>query len=137
MPEPEHIHRKHADSAEWILIAGALLLLCAPVLPSPARIIVLPALLLAPGYSLLRLIGHGAGDLPGISLAIPFSLVVVICVSLLLDVAGIRLGASSLGPALGALTALLLASSYGRRALPPRRGNRKVSTQTQPSPSER
>jgi DNA helicase-2/ATP-dependent DNA helicase PcrA len=41
--------------------------------------------------------------------------VLAVCASLVLDVSGIRLGALSLGLALGAVTALFVAGSYGRQ----------------------
>jgi hypothetical protein len=49
-----------------------------------------------------------------IPVAVPVSLVLVVCASLVLDVTGIRLGPLSLGLLLGAVTALFLAGSYGR-----------------------
>ena len=91
---------------------GAVLLMCAPALPGFSRLIVLPALLLAPGYALLRLLGQAAGP-RSISVAVPVSLVLVVCASLVLDVTGIRLSPLSLGLLLGGVTALLLAGSYG------------------------
>jgi hypothetical protein len=97
-----------------LALAGAVLLVCAPFLPGPARLVVLPALLLAPGYALLRLVGQAAGT-RSISVAIPVSIVLVICASLALNVSGIRLGPLSLGSLLGAVTALFLAGSYGRQ----------------------
>ena len=50
-----------------------------------------------------------------ISVAVPVSLVLAVCASLVLDVSGIRLGPASLGLLLGAVTAVLLAGSYRRR----------------------
>jgi hypothetical protein len=97
-------------------IVGAFLLMCAPVLPGLSRLVVLPALLLAPGYALLRLLGHAAG-IRCISTAVPVSLVLVVCTSLALDAGGVRLGPASLGILLGAVTALFLACSYGRQLL--------------------
>jgi O-antigen/teichoic acid export membrane protein len=94
--------------------AGAVLLMFAPVLPGLSRLIVLPALLLAPGYAFLRLLGQATG-MRSISVAVPVSLVLAICASLVLDVSGIRLGPASLGLLLGAVTAVLLAGSYRRR----------------------
>jgi UvrD-like helicase C-terminal domain len=93
---------------------GAVLLICAPVLPGLSRLVVLPALLLAPGYALLRLLGLATGT-RSISVAVPVSLVLAICASLLLDVSGIRLSPLSLGLLLGVVTALLLAGSYRRQ----------------------
>jgi UvrD-like helicase C-terminal domain len=93
---------------------GAVLLICAPVLPGLARLVVLPALLLAPGYALLRLLGLATGT-RSISVAVPVSLVLAICASLLLDVSGIRISPVSLGLLLGVVTALLLAGSYRRQ----------------------
>jgi hypothetical protein len=93
--------------------AGIVLLICAPALPGLFRLVVLPALLLAPGYALLRLLGQASGPRT-VSLAVPVSLVLAVCASLVLDVSGIRLGPLSLGSLLGAVTALLLAGSYGR-----------------------
>ncbi len=93
---------------------GAVLLMCAPVLPGLSRLVVLPALLLAPGYALLRLLGLATGT-RSISVAVPVSLVLAICASLLLDVSGIRLSPLSLGLLLGVVTALLLAGSYRRQ----------------------
>ena len=94
--------------------AGAVLLMFAPVLPGLSRLVVLPALLLAPGYAFLRLLGRAAGT-RSISMAVPVSLVLVICASLVLDVIRIRLGPVSLGLLLGVITALFLAGSYGRQ----------------------
>jgi len=93
---------------------GAVLLMCAPVLPGLSRLVVLPALLLAPGYALLRLLGQATG-MRSISVAVPVSLVLAVCASLVLDVSGIRLGPLSLGLVLGAVTALFLAGSYRRQ----------------------
>jgi hypothetical protein len=100
---------------------GAVLLMCAAVFPGLSRLVVLPALLLAPGYALLRLLGHATGQ-RSISVAVPVSLVLTICASLVLDVSGLRLGPLSLGLLLGVVTVLLLAGSYGRQmrtAAPP------------------
>jgi hypothetical protein len=97
-----------------LAVVGAVLLLCAPVLPGLSRLVVLPALLLAPGYAFLRLLGQATG-MRSISVAVPVSLVLAICASLVLYASGIRLGPLSLGLLLGAVTALLLASSYGRQ----------------------
>jgi hypothetical protein len=104
-----------------LLAAGAVLLMCAPVLPGLSRLVVLPALLLAPGYALLRLLGQAVGG-RSISVAIPVSLVLVACASLILDVSGIRLGPVSLGLLLGGVTAVFLAGSYGRQQLGGRAG---------------
>jgi hypothetical protein len=106
-----------------LLAAGAVLLMCAPVLPGLSRLVVLPALLLAPGYALLRLLGQAA-DRRSIAIAVPASLVLVILASLILDVTGVPLGPRSLGLMLGAVTAVFLAGSYASRmvaALPGRR----------------
>ena len=97
-----------------LAVAGAVLLICAPVLPGLSRLVVLPALLLAPGYALLRLLGQATGP-RSISVAVPISLVLAVCASLVLDVTGIRLGPLSLGSLLGVVTALFLAGSYGRQ----------------------
>jgi hypothetical protein len=88
--------------------------MCAPVLPGLSRLVVLPALLLAPGYAFLRLLGQ-ASDARSSSVAIPVSLVLVAIASLVLDVSGIRLGPASLGLTLGAVTAVFLVASYGRK----------------------
>lgn len=96
-----------------LAVAGAVLLMFAAVLPGLSRVVVLPALLLAPGYAFLRLLGLAAG-MRSISLAVPVSLVLAICASLVLGAVGIRLGPGSLGSLLGAVTALFLAGSYGR-----------------------
>ena len=97
-----------------LAFVGAILLICAPALPGLSRLVVLPALLLAPGYALLRLLGQAAGP-RSISIAVPVSLVLAICASLVLNVIGVRLGPLSLGFVLGAVTAVLLAGSYYRR----------------------
>jgi hypothetical protein len=97
-----------------LAFVGAVLLICAPILPGLSRLVVLPALLLAPGYALLRLLGQATGP-RSISVAVPVSLVLVVLASLVLDVSGIRLGPLSLGLLLGALTALFLAGSHGRQ----------------------
>jgi hypothetical protein len=97
-----------------LALVGAVLLMCAPVLPGLSRLVVLPAVLLAPGYALLRLLGQTAGR-RSVSVAVPVSLVLAVCASLVLDVAGIRLGPLSLGLLLGGVTALLLAGCYGRQ----------------------
>jgi hypothetical protein len=97
-----------------LAIAGAVVLMCAPVLPGFSRLVVLPALLLAPGYALLWLLGQATG-MRSISVAVPASLVLAVCASLVLDVSGIRLGPLVLGSLLGGLTALFLVGSYGRQ----------------------
>ena len=96
--------------------AGAVLLMLAPVLPGLSRLVVLPALLLAPGYAFLRLLGRAVGT-RSISMAVPVSLVLVILSSLVLDVIRIGLSPVSLGLLLGVITALFLAGSYGRQLL--------------------
>jgi hypothetical protein len=105
--------RLQAARDPGLLAAGAIVLMCSSVFPGLSRLVVLPALLLAPGYALLRLLGQ-ANDRRSISVAIPVSLVLVICASLVLDASGIRLGPLSLGLLLGGVTAFLLAGSYGR-----------------------
>lgn len=97
-----------------LLAVGALLLMCAPLFPGLSRIIVLPALLLAPGYALLRLLGHAAGW-QSIPTAVPASLALIVCASLVLDASGLRLDPLSLGELLGAVTMLFLVGSYARR----------------------
>ena len=64
-----------------------------------------------------------------ISVAVPVSLVLAICASLVLDVSGIRLSPLSLGSLLGAVTAVFLAGSYGRQLVagPPRQHQRTPS----------
>jgi hypothetical protein len=112
--------RLRAARDPGLLIAGAVLLTYAPVFPGLSRLIVLPALLLAPGYALLRLLGPATGT-RSISMAVPVSLVLVVCASLVLDVSGIRLDPVSLGSLLGAVTALFLVGSYGRQLVAGRR----------------
>ena len=113
----EPLAREHvARGPELLALIGVVLLICAPVLPGLSRLVVLPALLLAPGYALLRLLGQAAG-MRSLSVAVPVSLVLAVCVSLFLDVSGIRLGPLSLGLSLGAVTALFLAGSNVRRLI--------------------
>jgi hypothetical protein len=107
-----------------LLAVGAVLLMCAPLLPGPARLVVLPALLLAPGYAFLRLLGR-AVDMRSISLAVPVSIVLIVCASLILDVSHVRLGPVSLGLLLGALTALFVLWSYGRQMIADRTGSHR------------
>jgi hypothetical protein len=115
-----------ARDPRLLAVVGAALLMCAPVLPGLSRLVVLPALLLAPGYALLRLLRQATG-MRSISVAVPVSLVLAVCASLVLDVSGIRLGAVSLGLLLGAVTALFLAGSYGRQlAAGPLRQHRRT-----------
>ena len=109
-----------------LAFVGAVLLICAPVLPGLSRLVVLPALLLAPGYALLRLLGQATSQ-RSISVAVPVSLVLAVCASLVLDVSGIRLGPLSLGSLLGAVTALFLVGSYGRQLIAdPRRQHQRT-----------
>ena len=108
--------RLRAAREPGLLIAGAVLLIYAPVFPGLSRLMVLPALLLAPGYALLRLLGRATGT-QSISMAVPASLVLVVCASLVLDVSGIRLNPISLGSLLGVVTALFLVGSYGRQLI--------------------
>jgi hypothetical protein len=112
MPSPERTRLQVARDP-GLLAAGAVLLICAPLLPGLARVIVLPALLLAPGYALLRLLGQRT-DASAIPMAVPASLVLAICATLILDISGVRLGPASLGALLGVVTALCLAGSYAR-----------------------
>ena len=111
---PDWRSRLRAARGPGLLAAGAVLLMCAPVFPGLSRLVVLPALLLAPGYALLRLLGQAA-DGRSIAVAVPVSLVLVIIASLFLDVSGIPLGPRSLGFLLGAVTAVFLAASYARQ----------------------
>src|SRR5260370_40394750 len=98
--------RVHVAGGPGLLaLLGAVLLICAPALPGLSRLVVLPALLLAPGYALLRLLGQATGQ-RSISVAVPVSLVLAVCASLVLDVSGIRLRPLSLGLLLGGVTAL-------------------------------
>jgi hypothetical protein len=109
-----------------LAFVGAVLLICAPALPGLSRLVVLPALLLAPGYALLRLLGQATGP-RSISVAVPVSLVLAVCASLVLNVTGVRLGPLSLWYVLGAVTAVLLAGSYCRRpAADPRGQNQRT-----------
>jgi O-antigen/teichoic acid export membrane protein len=116
---------------------GAVLLMCAPVLPGLSRLVVLPAVLLAPGYALLRVLGQAAG-MRSISVAVPVSLVLAVCASLVLYVSGIRLGPLSLGLLLGAVTALLVVGSYGRQlvAYPLRQDRRTPSGDRELAPKK-
>ena len=109
--------RLQAERDPGLLLAavGAVLLISAPLLPGLSRLVVLPALLLAPGYALLRLLGQVSGIRSVVSIAVPVSLVLAVCASLILDVTGIRLGPLSLGLLLGTVTALFLAGSYRRQ----------------------
>jgi hypothetical protein len=84
----------------------------------------LPALLLAPGFAFLRLLGQDRYR-RSISVAVPVSIVLIVCAALLLDVSGIKLGPTSLGSLLGAVTAMSLAGSYGRQLAPPGPGPRR------------
>lgn len=102
------------DPGLLLAAAGAVLLISAPLLPGLSRLVVLPALLLAPGYALLRLLGQVSG-IGSVTIAVPVSLVIAVCASLILDVTGIRLGPLSLGSLLGAVTAVFLVGSYRRK----------------------
>ena len=127
-----------AQDPRLLAVIGAVLLMCAPVLPGLWRLVVLPALLLAPGYAFLRLLRQTTG-LRSISVAVPVSLVLAVCVSLLLDVSGIRLGPVSLGLVLGAVTALFVTGSYGRLLVAdmPRPHRRAPSGDREPAPGKR
>lgn len=120
-----------------LLVLGAVLLICAPVLPGLSRLVLLPALLLSPGYAFMRLLGREV-EWRAISIAAPVSAMLVICTSLALYVSGIRLERLSLGPVLGAITALFLAGSYRRELLAARHGlvQRGPSTSAPPQPDE-
>lgn len=106
--------RLRATGDRGLMAAGAVVLMCAPVLPGLSRLVVLPALLLAPGFALLHLLGQPSAR-RSIAAAVPVSLVLVIIASLFLDVSGIPLGPVSLGLLLGALTAVFLVGSYARQ----------------------
>jgi hypothetical protein len=122
----EWLTRLHLSRDPGILaLVGAVLLIFAPLFPGLSRLVVLPALLLAPGYALLRLLGQATGP-RSISLAVPVSIVLAVCASLALYVSGIRLG-PSLGSLLGAVTALLLAGSYGLRQVTAPQGQQESS----------
>ncbi len=97
------------------------MLVSASVLPGPLRIVVLPAVLLAPGYAFMRLLGREV-EWRSVAIAVPVSIMLVILSSLVLYVSGIRLERLSLGPTLGAVTALFLAGSYSRELFAGRRG---------------
>ena len=123
-----------ARDPRLLAVAGAVLLMFAPVLPGLSRLVVLPALLLAPGYAFLRLLGQATG-MRSISVAVPVSLVLAVCASLVLDASGIRLGPASLGLLLGAVTAVLLAGSYRRRLGGGRPASPKAPPPRQPPPT--
>jgi hypothetical protein len=112
----------HAARGQGLMAVGAVLLMCAPVLPGLWRLVVLPALLLAPGYALLRLLRQPSGR-QSIAIAVPASIVLIIIASLILDVSGVPLGPVWLGLMLGGMTAVFLAGSYALQlvASPPGR----------------
>jgi hypothetical protein len=115
-----------------LVALGAVLLVCSHFLPGLWRIVVLPALLLAPGFALLRMLGQ-VTDWHSVTIAVPVSIVLVICASLVLDVCGIRLSSTSLGLLLGAATALFLGASslrYMVTGLPRARRAAPVDDQT-------
>lgn len=122
-----------------LLVGGAVLLMLAGAFPGISRIVVLPALLLVPGYSLLLLLGRPA-SMRGLSTAVPVSLVLAVCASLLLDVVGLRLDAVSLGSVLGSASALFVAGSYGVEARVVRRrapaDDRRPKSRAVASPGE-
>lgn len=126
--------RLRAAGDRGLLATGAVLLMCAPVFPGLSRLVVLPALLLAPGYALLHLLGQ-APDRRSIAVAVPVSLVLVIFASLFLDVSGIPLGPLSLGLLLGAVTAVFLAGSYARQRAASL-GGRHRGTARRPDPAQ-
>ena len=97
-----------------LLALGAILLFLCPAVPGLSRIVVLPALLLAPGFAFLRLLGQRPGW-RSISVAVPASIALIVCAVLLLDVSGLRLDPLSLGLTLGSFTVLFLVGSYARR----------------------
>lgn len=97
-----------------LLVLGAILLFLSPALPGLTRIVVLPALLLAPGFAFLRVLGQRP-DWRSVSVAVPASIVVIICAVLLLDVSNVRLEPVSLGFTLGSFTALCVAVPYARQ----------------------
>jgi hypothetical protein len=99
-----------------LLAIGAILLICAPILPGPSRLVVLPALLLAPGHAFLRLLGLVDGW-RSVSISVPASIVLIALSALILDGSGIKLDPVSLGSILSAITALCLVGSYGRQLL--------------------
>lgn len=118
-----------------VLVAlGAVLLMCASLLPGLWRVVVLPALLLAPGYALLRVLGQTT-DRHSIAIAIPVSIVLTIFASLLVHVSQIRLGPSSLGLLLGAATALFLGASYWRHVLAGLPRSRRTGALGDPTPA--
>lgn len=135
--EGERRARLHAARNPGVLaFAGAILLICAPVLPGLSRLVVLPALLLAPGYALLRLLGQATGP-RSMSVAVPVSLVLAVCASLLLHVSGVRLGPLSLGSLLGGVTVLLLTCSYGHQLLAGPRGQHERTPPDDPGLARR
>jgi hypothetical protein len=88
-----------------LLALGCAVLLFAA---SAIRLIILPALLFAPGWSLIYLLCGARVWTSPWSAVVPLSLVMTALVSLLLDVCGVRLDATTLGAALGALTSILV-----------------------------
>jgi hypothetical protein len=120
-------------AAPLLLAAGAVLLMCASLLPGLWRVVVLPALLLAPGYSLLRVLGQPT-DRHSISIAIPVSIVLAIFASLVLHVSHIRLAPAPLGLLLGAATALFLGASYWRHLVTGLPGRRRTARLSDPTP---
>lgn len=127
MPKSAEIRQKRGRPqwvSPWLIAIGAAILMCASALPGLSRLVVLPALLLAPGYAFLAALGRDA-EIRAASLAVPVSLALVMCAALALDVSGIRLDALSLGSLLGAATALFLAGAYGRELISARRRYRR------------
>jgi uncharacterized membrane protein YhhN len=82
--------------------------------------VIIPALLLAPGYAFLRLLGRDV-EWRAISMAAPVSVAIIICVAMALNAGSVRLDRVSLGPVLGAVTALCLSASYARQLIVARR----------------
>jgi len=110
--------RAHAPVLSAVALVCAVALVAAPAIPAPARLIVLPALLFVPGWSLLRALDRTGAWERSWSVVVPMSLAVTILAALGLDVVGLRLDATTLGITLGALTGLFVVLGLLRRPGP-------------------
>lgn len=92
----------------------AILLALAPVLPPSARLIVLPALLFGPGWTLAYCLDMTRSWSRSVSAVAPLSLAITILISLVLDAIDVRLSSATLGLPLGVVTAVFLLAGMRR-----------------------
>lgn len=123
-------HRPRVNRA-IVALACAALLLAAPAIPIPERLIVLPALLFGPGWALIQTLDVTVRMSRSWSLIVSMSLVVTVLATVVLNWLGSKLDTTSLGITLGVFTAALTLVGLRHRE----QASRKAQSRAQFGPS--